>query len=295
VIQVVTDNHAITGTHGTPENLVDFPLPKPPYVRTTPYYSEQGAANATTFYDIPGRRDADKDHTWQADLFLVTGPAIGGAPDLITMYTPGIHWGWKNTCTPRAESGASCVPATPVELASDGPIAPGAHRTATVQLPASLTLTKGTTVATVALADGSLSASIASAVSAANDSEYTLTGGSGHFDPFLFGLVPVGASSFSVIQGNGVISWDSGELSLHALVQVSAPGFPDVTAVADGTGTVDFLNDTISIDPDAMGLESPISPVPSLSHAGLLFLAVLLFAGSWAMAQRGRGLLRPAG
>jgi hypothetical protein len=67
-----------------------------------PYYDDGGTADKTGFLDYPRRGDATK-HTWIADLFLVTGPAIptgdhGPAPGPINVLG-GIQWGWENHCT----------------------------------------------------------------------------------------------------------------------------------------------------------------------------------------------------
>lgn len=99
-IQVVTDNHSITagggGGHGVPEKIVDNPFSPG---NRAPYYDDGGAANGTHFYDFPGRTDAGASHTWDAELFLVTGPAANAAGQ-VTLYRTGISWGWENTPAP---------------------------------------------------------------------------------------------------------------------------------------------------------------------------------------------------
>jgi hypothetical protein len=96
-IQVVTNNHSITGVHGDPANVVDNPFSP---AHRSPYYDDGGAATGTQFYDFPGRNDANNSHTWQAVLFLVTGPAANVGPGLITFWG-GIEWGWENHRVPE--------------------------------------------------------------------------------------------------------------------------------------------------------------------------------------------------
>lgn len=100
-IQVVTDNHNVTSDpgHGNAENVVDTNSPG----GRSPYYDDGFAATSTSFYDFPGRTDANKSHTWVADLFLVTGPAPGDGPGLITFYG-GVEWGWENHPVPEPSS-----------------------------------------------------------------------------------------------------------------------------------------------------------------------------------------------
>jgi hypothetical protein len=67
-----------------------------------PYYDDGSTADKTGVLDSPRRSD-NVAHTWVADLFLVTGPAIptgdhGPAPGPINVLG-GIQWGWENHCT----------------------------------------------------------------------------------------------------------------------------------------------------------------------------------------------------
>lgn len=98
-IQVVTDNHNVTDNkgHGNAENIVDLAP-----TATSPYYDDGFAATSSSFYDFPGRTDANQSHTWKAQLFLVTGPAAG-TPGLITFYG-GVEWGWENHPVPEPSS-----------------------------------------------------------------------------------------------------------------------------------------------------------------------------------------------
>ena len=96
-IQVVKDNHLLGqgGGHGVPELIVDTASPN----RRSPYYDDGYAANGRHFYDFPGRIDPGNSHTWDAELFLVVGPAPT-TPGLVTIYRTGISWGWENTPAP---------------------------------------------------------------------------------------------------------------------------------------------------------------------------------------------------
>lgn len=97
-IQVVTDNHNVTNNpgHGNPENIVDNPFS--PGGRS-PYYDDGAAADGRNFYDFPFRTDGDQSHTWQAELFLVSGPPAG-TKGLITFHG-GVLWGWENHPVPE--------------------------------------------------------------------------------------------------------------------------------------------------------------------------------------------------
>jgi hypothetical protein len=92
-IQIVADNHALHGAHGTLENVVDG---APPGTRS-PYYDDGGgSADSRNFFDWPTRSDDDMSHFWTANLLLVTGPAADAGPGKITIYQDVI-WGWGNT------------------------------------------------------------------------------------------------------------------------------------------------------------------------------------------------------
>lgn len=86
-IQIVSDNHA--KIHGIPEHTIDTLSGR------SPYYDDGGVADNTNFADLSFRSDGNKSHYWDAELFLVTGPAAGAGPGLITIYG-GIGWGWEN-------------------------------------------------------------------------------------------------------------------------------------------------------------------------------------------------------
>jgi hypothetical protein len=88
-IQRVVDNHNITNNpgHGNFEDVIDG-LPS----QTDPFYDTFGDADEDSFHDFPTRHDADKNHFWFADLYLVELTA----PQTVTIYN-GVRWGWTNT------------------------------------------------------------------------------------------------------------------------------------------------------------------------------------------------------
>ncbi|MGB3512871.1 MAG: PEP-CTERM sorting domain-containing protein [Microcoleaceae cyanobacterium] len=91
-IQRVVDNHNITTNpgHGNPENVIDIVAGQ-----TDPYYDTNFGIqpfDERTFYDFPGRTDADRSHFWFAELYLVEETA----PMTVTIYN-GVRWGWRNT------------------------------------------------------------------------------------------------------------------------------------------------------------------------------------------------------
>jgi hypothetical protein len=81
----------------------------------SPYYDDNGAADATYFYDEPRSSDWVA-HTKLFDLFLVQGPALpadGSAaiPGQITVLG-GIQWGYENHCIkPKDQSSSGFSPA----------------------------------------------------------------------------------------------------------------------------------------------------------------------------------------
>jgi hypothetical protein len=100
-IQIVSDNDNITNNPGYGNNELTVDNPFSPGGRS-PYYDDGGAATSGTspiaFYDFPGRTDTGDKISWEADLFLVTGPPAG-TPGLITIYN-GVEWGWNNYPAP---------------------------------------------------------------------------------------------------------------------------------------------------------------------------------------------------
>ncbi|USN99925.1 MAG: PEP-CTERM sorting domain-containing protein [Phycisphaeraceae bacterium] len=95
-IQVVNDNWNITAPNaadrgpGHNERVVDLHS-----TATSPYYDDGFAADGREFYDRPWR-DPAQTMFWQAELFLAVGPAAG-SPGLVTLYRPGLQWGWVTT------------------------------------------------------------------------------------------------------------------------------------------------------------------------------------------------------
>lgn len=273
-IQVVTNNHRIGagGGHGIADNKVDVDAGQ-----ADPYYDNGGAADATDFYDFPGRVDTCRDHTWNADLYVVEGPAIGAGPGLITLHHPGVRWGWENTCVDQPDDGGySCVTATPVTFATEIPFAPGAVIETVALTPASLNLMKGPLNAVVSLQSAHLSISISPVIDAGGISSYTITGGGGQFAPYVFGNQPVGISTFTVVNGNGAIHWEANEMSAHMILRVSAAGFADIIAVADGSGHIGGAGMSVTIDPDSMGVELVGGAIPTISGWGTIVLTLLL-------------------
>lgn len=86
-IQVIRNNHALSGAHGTEDFKVDN------LGAATPYYDTDGAANDRNFFDEPLRDDGGESHIWIGQLLLVSGPADGKGA--IT-FLGGLTWGWEN-------------------------------------------------------------------------------------------------------------------------------------------------------------------------------------------------------
>ncbi|HJQ85796.1 MAG TPA: hypothetical protein VKA21_17035 [Candidatus Binatia bacterium] len=293
-VQVVTDNHNLTNNpgHGNAENIVDNPFSPG---NRAPYYDDGGAAASGNcalgcdFYDFPGRIDTDKDHDWLAQAFVVTGPAANAGPGLITMYTPGFEWGWKNRCVDRPVGGYVAAPNTSPSLPtmhSSSPIAPGETVSLSAIPGATMTLTKGSDSANVALIGASVTATIDGTIDAGGITAFTINSGSGQFAPYLFGTDSVGTSNFTVQGGNGAIHWGTRQVSVHVVLVVTVAGFPAITATADGTGTVDSGLDDVTMDADSLGVEIVSTAVPLLSAVGLALLGLLLLGVGVALYRR---------
>jgi hypothetical protein len=92
-IQRVVNNHSIYdeqqstsdgGLHGFRYDGIDIPL----FQNANPYYR---GGNEFSSFDRPYRIDADKSHSWFADLYLVEEIA----PKTVKIYN-GVRWGWIN-------------------------------------------------------------------------------------------------------------------------------------------------------------------------------------------------------
>jgi PEP-CTERM motif len=104
-IQRVVNNHALAGGHGVNADRIDTSTFTPPADVVVPYYDVFSAAEilaGTTFptapprfQDGPGRLDADKDHVWMAELYLVEELAMVGGVRQVRIYN-GVNWGWSN-------------------------------------------------------------------------------------------------------------------------------------------------------------------------------------------------------
>ncbi|MFN9965203.1 MAG: hypothetical protein ACK52F_00325, partial [bacterium] len=86
-IQRVVNNHKLGAPHGTLDDKIDI-VPS----QDNPFYDTFGDADEDSFHDFPKRFDADKNHFWFADLYLVELTA----PQTVTIYN-GVRWGWTNT------------------------------------------------------------------------------------------------------------------------------------------------------------------------------------------------------
>jgi hypothetical protein len=95
-IQRVVNNHSMydehqissgAGVHGRRHDGIDIPI----YQNVNPYYDTVASANENSFQDRPYRPDANKSHTWFADLYLVEEIA----PKTVKIYN-GVRWGWIN-------------------------------------------------------------------------------------------------------------------------------------------------------------------------------------------------------
>jgi hypothetical protein len=98
-IQRVFDNHAITGGHGDPEDVIDATLEKP---LTDPgrlfYDFDVTFATPPHFEDMSTRSDGNMSHFWGAELSLVSIPSAGSKE--VTIYE-GVSWGWVNYPVPE--------------------------------------------------------------------------------------------------------------------------------------------------------------------------------------------------
>lgn len=111
-IQVITTNHPHPGDHPAAGAGLST------YVDTDyllmPFYDYDGTADADDFVDTPRRTDITANHTWRANLYLVTAPGWGpdgngnivATPGLLTVLG-GIQWGWVNHCVEIAGAGGS--------------------------------------------------------------------------------------------------------------------------------------------------------------------------------------------
>lgn len=64
-----------------------------------PYYDISGTADPSGFLDIPGIASAGTSRFFDAELYLVSGPAAG-SPGAVTIYG-GIDWGFQNAPAPE--------------------------------------------------------------------------------------------------------------------------------------------------------------------------------------------------
>ena len=92
-IQRVFDNHNITNnpSHGNSENVIDIGSGV-----TNPFYDTAFDASETHFFDFSRRGDANNNHNWLAELYLVDQTA----PETVTIYN-GVQWGWNNEVVPE--------------------------------------------------------------------------------------------------------------------------------------------------------------------------------------------------
>jgi hypothetical protein len=298
-IQIVTDNHNITQApgHGNNENVVDTDSVN----GQSPYYDDGFAAESGScvpwcnFYDFPGRVDADRNHDWKAVTFLVQGPEIGMGPGNITFFGPGFEWGWTNACTQvdDDDGGYRSSSNGTVLVQADGPIIPNADLNATVILPASMTLTKHGVSATVFLNSATIRFKVDPKKSAGGISDFKVLSGSGQFDPYIFGRDSVGSSSFNVLDGEGSILWATGEISARVRLSVSAPFFTSFLVTAYGRGTINPVNNRITVDPVSRGIEIASSAqslvkTPALSIALMWALTLALLLAGIILLNRHR-------
>lgn len=102
-VQVIADNYKnpsfggdLNTGYGKSENIVDVTT-----TNKTPYYDLSYTADSLNFFDAPSRdnqANLDQSDWWIAQLFLAAGPAANakGQGGQVTLYSPGIQWGWAN-------------------------------------------------------------------------------------------------------------------------------------------------------------------------------------------------------
>ena len=104
-IQRVVDNHALGGGHGVAEDTIDTSAFTVPPDVNVPFYDVFSAAEIAAgnvfatapprFQDGPFRSDADRDHQWKAEVYLVEELAAAGGRRQVLIYN-GVNWGWTN-------------------------------------------------------------------------------------------------------------------------------------------------------------------------------------------------------
>lgn len=121
-IQRIFNNHASLGSHGDNDNAIDASRNKPFTDPGRLFYDTDAVVqidNPTPppptiplrysdpphFEDSPRRPDADKNHSWNAELYLVSIDTTN--PNTVTIYN-GVNWGWRNYCKQTIPGDGAC-------------------------------------------------------------------------------------------------------------------------------------------------------------------------------------------
>ncbi len=155
-------------------------------------------------------------------------------------------------------------------------IQPGASLQFTLQTLGSLLLKKHLISQLVQLDYASIDVQISSVVDSSSDtSSFVVTGGSGQFAPYVFGGESIGTSSFTIEGGTGSIHWELRHVYAYLTLRVTAPGWSDIIAYVDASGSVDFVNDEITFVPGG-AVSSQINGIPTMGTWALIIVIVLL-------------------
>jgi hypothetical protein len=74
---------------------------------SSPYYYDKSPAGPAGYLDIPSNNDAGTPHFFNAQLYLVTGPAANN-PGQVTIYG-ALDWGWHNDPVPEPGTVLLCL------------------------------------------------------------------------------------------------------------------------------------------------------------------------------------------
>jgi hypothetical protein len=119
-------------------------------------------------------------------------------------------------------------------------------------------------------------------------STFEITRISGEFGAYDFGGIPVPASEFTGYDGDGTIFWDRNEFTYDAKVCVRAAGFVRISALIYGSGSILSASD-VSLYGDATAVQiGNCEDVPSMSHYGLIVLAILLILAALIVWRKKR-------
>ena len=289
-IQVVTNNHDIrmggAGVHGPVVTHIDRGG------AATPYYDTRGSAEVTPcpatfndgcdFFDFPRRGDVFADHTWTAELYI----AEETMPGQVIIYTPGISYGWENSCQIDQEvfEGFLVKSNTPEILTSLISIEPESTHTLTTFANNIEIILDGISY-NASVSSFNVQIDIGEEKDIQQFSEVTITGGSGTLNPFSIESNFIPNAGIVVNGGFGEIFWGSSEITATLDLTVSAPGFSDIQMQASAYGSIINQNQIELNINSVAAMPSPSSTstvaVPTLTFWAQLLLALLFGILGW--------------